>query len=234
MGAGGVLQIQRSGRGNEFAVVAGRQAEAAMLPSRPRARPPARRRSAPCEEATKFHQMKRGPSIVAPPSSISRAPCAARLDRDPVAGAEDQHPAGLEGLAADADLALQDIDPAILVVVRQRDGGAGGEARRRRRTSRTASPAAPSRPRRCRGSAGPPCPRPPAPAGVARATWTKAAGVVLAVLRQGEPGLQAEQRHAAPARAAPSVRSEWVIPCPAIIQFTAPGSIHWSVPRLSR
>ncbi len=35
-------------------------------------------------------------------------------------------------------------------------------------------------------------------------------------------------------RVAALVRSEWVTPVPAIIQFTAPGRMIWSVPRLSR
>ena len=31
-----------------------------------------------------------------------------------------------------------------------------------------------------------------------------------------------------------SVRSEWTMPEPAVIQFTSPGRIFWLTPRLSR
>ena len=37
-----------------------------------------------------------------------------------------------------------------------------------------------------------------------------------------------------PLRAAAEVRSEWVTPRPATIQFSAPGRMIWSAPMLSR
>ena len=56
---------------------------------------------------------------------------------------------------------------------------------------------------------------------------------VLLGLRQGDPGLDAEQA-VRRLRVAALVRSEWVTPRPATIQLTAPGRMIWFEPRLSR
>ena len=48
-------------------------------------------------------------------------------DGDLVAGAEDHHPPGLEAVAGNADAALGDVYPAILVIVGQRKARAGGK-----------------------------------------------------------------------------------------------------------
>jgi hypothetical protein len=48
---------------------------------------------------------------------------------------------------------------------------------------------------------------------------------VLVVLGQRHPGLDAKNGIGF-GRTSSSVRSEWVMPWPATIQFTAPGSIH--------
>ena len=64
-------------------------------------------------EETKFHQMCRGPSIGAPPTSTTRA-SARRRHRDGVAGTEHQQLSGRELVAGDVDLAVDDIDRALL------------------------------------------------------------------------------------------------------------------------
>jgi hypothetical protein len=56
--------------------------------------------------------------------------------------------------------------------------------------------------------------------------------VVLVDFGQRDPGLDAEEARRPPA--ASGVRSEWVTPRPAIIQLSAPGSMIWSAPVLSR
>ena len=141
--------------------------------------------------------------------------------RDAVARAKHHHPAGVESLARDRDRALDDIDPAVLVILGQ--GSAGARLQRRVGVERVGKDGD----GRCfaKGAAE------DQPKAYALgfddrqrllAVVLEARRVVLVRLRQGDPGLNAVQRWRRRAVCAP-VRSEWAMPRPAVIQLTSPG-----------
>src|SRR5271165_1163638 len=115
-------------QGNEFVAVVGRQVEKAMAPVG----------LAPLLLGRLDPLAARGDEI---PPDVAGArkgraaehdePCAGRASRDAdaVARAKHHHPAGVERLARDRDRALDDIEPAILVILRQ--GSAGARLQRR-------------------------------------------------------------------------------------------------------
>ena len=108
-------------------------------------------------DETKFHQMWRGPSIAAPPTSAMRASTGA-LTADRIAGTQDQQLPGLEAVAGDVDLAGDDVDRALLGRRHRSAGPRPPSVARRRRWCRTVSAPATSAHRDCRRSGGWSCP----------------------------------------------------------------------------
>ena len=179
---------------DELGVVARRQVEAAVLPSRRRARPPWRPRSAP---ATRRRSSTR--CSAAPPASRRRAASAARppapavtCSRSP--GRNTIIRAASKSWPPITTLARDDVEPAVLVLVRQRQLRPGRQLDVGVEHLVEHLDRRPLAPGASRGSAAPSRPRPRSPAAPPWPACSKPAGVVLGRLGQRHPGLDAEQR----------------------------------------
>ena len=174
-------------------------------------------------EETKFHQMWRGPSMAAPPTTTKWASLAARIATGSP-GLSTNSRSGPSAVAADLDLAAEHVDGALFVggVERQRRAGVElgvGEQRVRRGDDRRALAV---------GSV---------PA-TTRSVWPSSlergdvGGGGVGEGRRVSSSLIGSATHSwmpwsgsPPSRWSAAVRSECTMPRPAVIQFTAPGRI---------